>query len=76
MSKTASHNRSEAIMSIAPNYFIIAKVVSIEEKLNIFHLEVPSNCYLVIVCSDSCAINRKASRILEEKYGTRSPFNS
>ena len=66
----------EDIMPVTPLYFKIATVKGLKTETYTLHLEIQASVYPASVCGDSCSVNLKAQRLLEEIYGIISPFSN
>ena len=60
------------IMPKTPPYFRIASLKSINSGT--INLQIKSSLVPSCVCGDGCRVNLKASRLLQELFGIKSPF--
>ena len=61
------------IFPVPPSYFKISKLKGIEGSKII--LEIEPKFVPTCICGDGCAVNIKGSRLLEAKFGIKSPFS-
>ena len=72
-SEGSSDSTDPIIFPVPPSYFKISKLKGIERSKTI--LEIEPNFVPTCICGGGCAVNIKGSRLLETKFGIKSPFS-